>query len=210
MPPIPPADAAMDLEPPRDLAPRQFFEEWLPGAVRRAFGGARRWGEVRVRVRLDGDDGGAWDLRVHDGALLVGATGQDEQPVTVRQTVRDWRATLFAEDGAVALRPPRASALDILFVDPQLRALIDELRGTVRLEVTEYNDRTWSMEVKFGEQEPTATPDAVVSMTADTYARLKDKTLLPPQAYFGGLIRITGNTGLAMQMAMAILPRFTG
>ena len=161
-------------------------------------------------MRLDGEGGGAWDLKVRRGQLLVEPIGSEELAVTVHLSVQDWRATLFPEAGTFALRPPRGSPLDILFVDPQLRALIDQLRGLLRLEVDGYNGRTWALQLKFGKHAAPDAPDAVVTMTAETYRKLKDKTLLPPQAYFAGLVNMTGNTGLAMQMAMAILPRFTG
>ena len=35
------------------------------------------------------------------------------------------------------------------------------------------------------------------------------RTLPPPQAYFSGKIRLLGDTNLAMQLGMAMLPRFS-
>ena len=55
----------------------------------------------------------------------------------------------------------------------------------------------------------TATPDASISIDADTYGRLRERTLPPAEAYFAGKVRMTGDTGLAMQLCMAMLPRFS-
>src|SRR5438046_491469 len=82
--------------PPRDIEPRDFFERWLPELFTEEFPARRaeRANGVHVRVRLDGDGGGGWDLRTDGGRLHVGAPAPGEAPVSVRQTVADWRAIL--------------------------------------------------------------------------------------------------------------------
>ena len=42
-----------------------------------------------------------------------------------------------------------------------------------------------------------------------TYAAMLARTLPPPQAYFNGKVKLGGDMNLAMQLGMAMLPRFS-
>lgn len=199
--------------PPRDITPTRFFSDWLPREFASEFGaGKRAASDITVAVDLEGEGGGRWVLDVRGGTLSVRAPG-DEGPapmVQLWQSVQDWRALAVGEDGAnVDLAPPQASALDVLFVDPASRQILSSVRGTVRFEVTGYNGRTWGMLVKFGTQPGRAEPDATITVDAATYAAILARKLAPPEAYFSGKISLRGDTSLAMQLAMAMLPRFT-
>jgi putative sterol carrier protein len=198
--------------PPRDIVPVAFFTEWLPREFASEFGaGKRAAADITVAVELEGEDGGHWILDVRGGTLSVrqeGASGP-EPVVSLWQSVEDWRALAAGEEGAnVELAPPTASALDVLFVDPASRQIMSAVKGLVRFEITGYHGRTWSMLVRFGEGRGIDDPDATITIDADTYAKIVKKTLMPPEAYFSGKIRLAGNTSLAMQLAMTMLPRF--
>lgn len=199
--------------PPRDITPAKFFTEWLPREFASEFGaGKRAASDITVAVDLEGEGGGRWVLDVRGGTLSVRGEG-DPGPapmVQLWQSVQDWRALAVGEDGAnVDLAPPQASALDVLFVDPASRQILSAVRGTVGFEVTGYNGRTWGMLVKFGTQPGRVEPDATITVDAATYAAILARKLAPPEAYFNGKISLRGNTSLAMQLAMAMLPRFT-
>ena len=97
----------------------------------------------------------------------------------------------------------------MLFVDPASRQVMSAVKGTVRFEVTGYNERTWWMQVKFGAQADVEKPNATIAVDAETYAKMLARELAPPEAYFSGKIRLSGDTSLAMQLGMAMLPRFT-
>jgi hypothetical protein len=200
-----------DKRPPRDITAEGFFTEWLPQAFAREFGPGRRESrDITVAIHLEGQGGGGWILDVRGGVLSLrrpGAPGPEPQ-VSLTQPIADWRAMAVGEEGVFDLAPPNASPLDVLFVDPTSRQVL-AVRGTVRFEVTGYNDRVWWMQVKFGIQPEPPTPDAVISVDAMTYAEILAKRLMPPEAYFSGKISMRGNTALAMQLAMALLPRFT-
>jgi hypothetical protein len=199
-----------DRRPPRDITPARFFEQWLPALFAGEFGpGKRTPTDVTVRVRLDGEGGGAWDLTVAGGKLTVGAPGGSEPPVSVHQTVADWRAVTVGEEGGIDLAPPQGSPLDMLFVDPASRQVLTSVRGTVRFEVTGYNGRTWQLTCKFGEQPEPPEPNAVISVDAETHAKILSRQMAPPEAYFSGKVRLSGDTGLAMQLGMAMMPRFS-
>jgi hypothetical protein len=199
--------------PPRDITAQHFFTEWLPREFETEFGpGKRAAADITVAVNLEGDGGGQWILDVKGGRIAVRAAGTPgpDPVVTMRQTVADWRAVAVGEQGAIDLAPPQASPTDVLFVDPASRQVMSAVKGTVRFEVTGYNGRTWWMIVKFGPQPEAASPDATIGVDAETYAKMLARQLAPPEAYFSGKIVLRGDTSLAMQLGMAMLPRFTG
>jgi putative sterol carrier protein len=194
------------VRPPRDITPRRFFEEWLPAQLAASGQGATR--PLTVRVRLEGDEGGAWDLRLGPDGLQVGAPTGGDADVTIRQTVTDWKAIAVGEAGAVDLAPPQASPTDILFLDSAAQQILGTVRGTVRFEVTGYNARTWMLDVRFGAGDPGAEPDATISVDAETYGEILARRMPPPQAYFAGKVKLLGDMNLAMQLGMAMMPRF--
>jgi hypothetical protein len=128
----------------------------------------------------------------------------------MRQPVADWRALAVGEEGPIDLAPPQASPLDVLFVDPASRQVMSAVKGTIRFEVAGSNGRTWWMQVKFGAQPEAAQPDATIAVDAETYAKMLARKMAPPEAYFSGKIVLRGDTALAMQLGMAMLPRFPG
>ena len=197
-------------KPPHDITPRRFFEEWLPAFYASAMAGKRTGDPLEVRIRLDGDGGGAWDLKVGGAQLMVSPAAHSETPVSIRQTVADWRAIAVGEPGGIDLTPPRGGPLDLVFVDPALRQIVGTVRGAVRFEVTGFNGRTWALTVKLGDQPEKPQPDATITIDAETYDKLLKRQMQPPEAYFAGKIRLSGDTGLAMQLAMSMMPRFSG
>ena len=196
------------IKPPRDITPQVFFEAWLPAFYASAMAGKRTGDPLEVRIRLDGEGGGAWDLKVGGGQLAVSPAARSETPVTIHQTVVDWRAIAVGEEGAIDLTPPHGGPLDLVFVDPALKQLVATVRGAVRFEVTGFHGRTWSMTVKLGDQPAKAEPDATISVDAETYEKILKRQMQPPEAYFAGKVRLSGDTGLAMQLAMSMMSRF--
>jgi hypothetical protein len=198
--------------PPRDITAATFFADWLPREFAAEFGVGRRAAQdITVAVHLSGDAGGDWVLDVKGNKLLVREAGALGPPplATLRQSVADWRAFAVGEEGAnVDLAPPQASPLDALFVDPASRQIMSAVKGTVRFEVTGYNGRTWWMIVKFGTQSEREPPDATITVDAVTYSQMLQRKLAPPEAYFSGKISLRGDTSLAMQLGMSMLPHF--
>lgn len=192
--------------PPADITPTRFFEEWLPAQLSAA--PKTNLKPMTVRVTLDGSDGGSWDLKLGPSGVAVQSSGGGEAEVTILQDVKDWKAIAVGEPGAVNLAPPQASPMDLLFLDPGAQQVLNQVKGTVRFEVTGYNGRTWAITVKFGDAPLAPTPHATISVDAETYAAMLARTLPAPQAYFQGKVKLLGDTALAMQLGMAMLPRF--
>ena len=60
--------------PPRDITPQRFFTDWLPREFATEFGaGKRAASDITVAVHLEGDGGGHWILDVKGGVLAVRA-----------------------------------------------------------------------------------------------------------------------------------------
>lgn len=198
------------VRPPSDITPTRFFESWLPQQLAAAPRGNLK--AMTVRVSLDGDaEGGAWDLKIEPTGLTVdkASPGGAEPDVTILQSVQDWKAIAVGEPGAVTLAPPQASPMDALFLDRSAQDVLSSVKGTVRFEVTGYNGRTWCLTVKFGPQPLAVEPNATISVDAETYAGMLARTIPPPQAYFTGKIKLLGDASLAMQLGMALMPRFS-
>lgn len=200
--------------PPKDITPTSFFIDWLPAEFEKVFGktGTSTTGtnDLTVRVRLDGDGGGTWELTLRSGHLEVTPQGGEAEPdVLVVQTVQDWKAIAVGEEGAQDLAPPQASPMDILFLDPSARQALKNAKGTFRFEVTGYNGRTWSLNVKLGPQPMAQTPNAVISVDAESYAKLLSRQLNPAEAFFTGKVKLTGDVALAMQLGTSMMPRFS-
>ncbi len=200
----------MAARPPKDISADDFFRVWLPAQFAAEFGpGKRAAVPMSVAVSLEGPGGGEWLLDVTERALRV--RGADEAgpvpQVLMRQPAADWRAAAVGE-GDTIVAPPEASPLDVLFVDPSSRQMLQTVRGTVRFEIANYNGRTWWMQVKFGPQPEPIEPEATMAIDAADYAAILSSTLSPTEAYFGGKIRLTGNITVAMQLGMLLLPKF--
>lgn len=200
----------MPARPPKDISADDFFRVWLPREFAVEFGPGRRAATpMTVAVSLEGEGGGEWLLDVSETELRVRDPGQSGPvpQVLMRQPFADWRAAAVGEGDSI-VAPPEASPLDVLFVDPSSRQMLEAVRGTVRFEISGYNQRTWWMQVKFGPQPEPIEPEATMAIDAADYAAILARTLSPTEAYFAGKIRLTGNIAVAMQLGMLLLPKF--
>lgn len=194
--------------PPLDILPEQFFMRWLPIELER-LGSVACATEMIVRVQLDGDGGGSWDLVARGGTLDVSPSASQLRPqVKLRLSVQDWRAIMVGESGPVDLTPPSASPTDLLFVDSASQQLLSAISGTFRFEVHDYNDRTWTLWATFGDRDPVEPPTAVISTDASTYGAILARNLSAPEAYLSKKITVTGDASLGIQVGLALLPKF--
>ena len=191
--------------PPPDVGVADFFERWLP----EAFAKSNRRGPLEgpvVRASISGQEGGAWDLQVHDDELTVEASGREAPDVWVRQSVSDLRAALGAPDPDLpVLVPPGWSALDLLFLDPRDVELLRQVSGRVALEIEGRRRRRWAIDVAFAAAGVAAgRPRSTVRVDGDTFDGLRTGTIPPMQPLLDGRLKIEGDRALAMQLLLLL------
>ena len=192
-----------------DTTPASFFERWLPAEIERLGGGAGGMAEMVVRVLLEGDGGGGWDLVVQGGQLQAGPTDAERQPgVMLEMSVQDWRAMVVGEPGPVDMAPPTASPTDLLFLDAASQDMLGAVSGTFRFEVRQYNGRTGQRWPTLGAGQRQDPPDAVIATDAATYGAILARELSPPEAYIDQRITLEGDMVAGMQVGLALMPKF--
>ncbi len=197
--------------PPADIAPAEFFESWLPAEYERldalrAEKSLPAPPNVTAAVTLVGDGGGTWTLAIADKKLSVSQGAPAEIDFSFSLALEDWREILAAGGGENDLLPSEGSMADALLVATQLQESLQDVRGTIRFELTGFKGRTWGAGVSFG---GAADPRATMAIEWETYEQIRAGTLPAAQAYFSGKILITGDTNLAMQVGMALMAKMS-
>lgn len=197
--------------PPAPIAPAEFLEGWLPKAFAETdVPETVRGVDVALGIRLEGEGGGEWVLRVEAGALRVAAEPRHETAVTFVQSVEDWRGALWegrggaiGEGAAGLFRPGRSLAQGTgMGGAPSLTALeqMRVLDGVIRMVVTGGQGGDWSVAFKLGPGEIPAEPTTTVSVTAEDAAKMQSGELNPMEAFMAGRIQVMGDMALVMQM----------
>lgn len=188
--------------PPSDIAPADFFENWLPTEYQRMRADLPAPPpDAVINVELSGDGGGAWALALADGELSVASAAAADANIVIRQSVDDWRqvTTQAAENGA---DPTAVAAIEKLLTGPALTQVLDTVRGTIRFEISGLAGRDFATEIAFG---GAAEPNSIITVSAETLEQIRSGALPAPAAYFSGQIQIAGDPTLAMQVGMAFM-----
>lgn len=204
------ADVSLN-QPPADIAPAEFFESWLPAEYERldalrAEKSLPAPPNVTAAVTLEGDGGGTWTLAIADSKLNVNQGSPADLDFSFSLALEDWREILAGGGDANDLLPSDGSMADALLIATQLQESLQDVRGTIRFELTGFKGRTWGADVSFG---GAAEPRATMSLDWETFSQIRDGTLPAPQAYFSGKILISGDTNLAMQVGMALMAKMS-
>jgi hypothetical protein len=198
---------------PTPIPPAEFFECWLP----ESFTGSDLAGplgalETTLGVQLDGDDGGEWLLALAGGELRVAAGSRQAAPLTLVQSVADWRGALWEGRGgaigqqAAALFRPGALAAGSLLPglgappSPATLEQVAALDGLIRLVVTEDHGEDWSLGVKLGPGAIPAAASTTVTLSAEDASALAGGELQPLEAFMAGRIQVAGDVALVMQL----------
>jgi len=185
---------------PSNLTPGDFFERWIPGEFARARAAGATAPDLTVQVHLAGDGGGTWTLRVAGGELTVAPGATSPPELRIEQSVADWRAMVVGEDGAPDVFPKELDLLTVLTRSgPKSASLLQQHPGTLRLTISGFNGRTWSLTLTAG---GATTPAAEVTIDAATAAALRAGTIDPMNAFFGGKLQLGGDTAWIMQVGM--------
>ncbi len=198
--------------PPSPISPAEFIENFLP----KAFGevdvpDAVKSFEGKIGIRLEGEGGGEWTLRMEDGALHVAREPRDEAVFTFAQSVNDWRGALWeGRGGAIGkqagglFRPGELQAAQpgSLGGAPTPAALtqLRTLDGLLRMIVTGGEGGDWSVDFRLGPGPMPEQPTTAIRITSEDAAAMESGELNPIEAFMAGRIQVEGDMALMMQM----------
>ena len=196
--------------PPAGTSAQEFFEHHVPKAFEaNPLPEDAAAIDVLLGVRLEGDGGGEWRFHLKDGSLRVESGPTEDAAFTVIQSVADWRGALwegrggaFGRQSQALFRPgqsgrgaPGAGAMS-----PAALALLQQLRGVIKMVVTGGQGGDWAVAFKLGPGAPPAEPTTTVTVAAADADAMERGELDPMQAFMSGRIQIAGDMALLMQM----------
>jgi hypothetical protein len=201
--------------PPVGTSAKEFFEGFVP----RAFAAnpvpddAKQL-DVTLGVRLEGDGGGEWRFHLKNGELRVEPGPTDDAAFTVLQKVDDWRGALwegrggaFGRQSQALFRPAAAgaparpgAAPGPGAMSPAALALMQQLRGVIKMVVTGGTGGDWSVAFKLGPGAIPPEPTTTVTVSAADADAMERGELDPMQAFMAGRIQVAGDMALLMQM----------
>ena len=195
--------------PKRPISPSEFMEEFVPAALEEAE--IPPDADVRLGVRLDGDDGGEWVVALNQGSSSVERTTRDETVLTLVQSVEDWRGALWEGRGgefgrqATALFAGGAESEDRQPIQLGALSALSALDGLIRIRVTGGEGGDWSTGFKLGPGEVPEEPTTDIEISAEDARAMQEGTLDPMQAFMSGKIRVSGDMALMMQLQAVMM-----
>ena len=201
------------------IAPSEFMESFVP----------KVFAELRIpaalaaldesfAVRLRGDAGGAWRIRLQGGALRVEAGECTDAALTLLQSQEDWSGALwkgrggpFGRYAAKLFTLRTAELLDEIGkrvsepLDAKLLEPLREIEGLIALVVKGGEGGDWRLELKLGGGEIPDAPNTTISITAEDADALGSGELKALEAFMAGRIQVEGDVGLVMQLQGAVM-----
>ncbi|MEM7411604.1 MAG: SCP2 sterol-binding domain-containing protein [Myxococcota bacterium] len=204
----------MPTFPPKPLAPAEFLEQYLAPAFAELPPPAGTEGlNALLGLRLEGEGGGEWRLRLDAGKASVDAGSRLEAAHTLILAVGDWRDALWEGRGShvgkaisVLFEPGSADAeklsvLGAASAGKMLEAL-SEIRGRVRVAIADGLGE-WHVDVQLGAGDIEDEPTATVRMTDLDLDQIVAGQLHPMEAWMDGRIRVIGDMTLLLQIQAA-------
>jgi hypothetical protein len=186
--------------PPDSITLAELFQTWLPQTFAQARTAGAAPPDVTIAVTLTGDGGGAWTLRVANGALTVDDGADAKAPIALKQSAADFRAALWGEGGKPSMVPPQMDLSAVVTGQVKVpTAALAMIKGTLRVEIPSFSGRTWAADITLG---GATSPSATVSADLETLEQLRNGSLAPANAFFSGKIAITGDVPWLMQVGM--------
>lgn len=198
-----------------DVSPKVFFEELLPQIHEER--GADEFGDfsevpVVVSFVLEGAGGGRWTVRFQEGDLDIAQGTLDEPPMlTVVTDVREWpmtraRIVSFLEEAEHLLdKGPR------FFFKRQDQQQLQRFKGTITLKATgcdeggAVRDLVAKVHLNAYNDDKAPAPGFAVVIAWTDYQKILKKQITPAKAFGDGLLRLEGDTALAMQLGSAAM-----
>lgn len=193
----------------RDLDPRTFFLERIPSQFNRLVGeaapdpvaGREEHPEATIQVRVEGAGGGTFYLNIASGRMSGAETADRPPLLTVVQQRLDFEA-LARELGEAPWET--LIALGGAGAPPLTRARVERLatlRGTLGLEVA--GEGGFALVLHLGQEAVGAPPTTRVRTDPTTFRELRTGRLEPQVAFLTGRLRLEGDLGLLLQLALA-------
>ena len=197
----------LDQRAPMDITPGAYFEEWLPSQVENfnelleTFAGNISF---TVSVRVTGEGGGEWTVRLADGkpeftqgldpeALVTFIVSEENFIQSVTGQLDDLRSQHRDPPSGVDLSPEA--------IQKRAKELIEELKnlqGTLHASVDD-PERPLAVTVKFS-GEMKNSPDCAIKIKKEDVKKMASGELDPQMAFMAGKIQIEGDSSLLLQL----------
>ncbi len=174
-----------------DVTVQSYFEELIPqqyaAAVAAAPDTANAQPPLTAVVKISGENGGTYTLRSAGPQVEVLPGAVSDPDLLVQMSYDSWRAV--ASDGA--------TDTFVDFVQRGKVSVVQNLKGTVNLDLTRSDGSSWESTMVFSNQpEPTLT----MRMTADDYQAMLRGDLNGQMAFMTGKLKFEGSLPLLMQI----------
>lgn len=202
--------------PPADITPKAYFSEWLPSQFTDFKDMIAEVGgdiDASVSVRVTGDAGGEWAIKLANGNVEVSDGLKDDSLVTV--TISD-KNMIEAVSGSRPEMPTDLSQvqeggipmiggsnpIDAIANMKDKMDAIKNINGSVQFKIDDANP--FAVTVKFAGP-MTEEPSATLIVNSDTAKELTTGELNPQAAFMAGRLQIQGDMGLLMQLAQFMM-----
>lgn len=201
----------MTAFPASPLPPAEFFEEFLAQRFATAeLPPALRGADLSLGVALVGEGGGEWLLRTGGGGLRVERGSRNGAPITLVQSVADWRGALWeGRGGAFSARAAALFDPVVLFdalkgreeqlLAPGLLDRVERVGAHIEVCVTGVRGGDWSAGVLLGSGSLDDADARIVLTEADAEALVEGR-LDVLDALMGGKLRFEGDSGLLLKL----------
>lgn len=178
-----------------DVTPEQFFEQILPmGFASQVQSGAMVPRDLDLAYEVTGEGGGEWLLSIKDGAM-TSRRGAGDAHVKVSVSTADWRDAVLGRNGAALglilpqQRPDR----------PDNSGRVRGLKGTMALELAREGCDPYRVEMCFN---GAPAPRTLMKLKLAEYLDIQAGKVNGQEAFMGGRIKVEGDIGFLMQVAM--------
>jgi hypothetical protein len=204
--------------PSEPVSPREFFEDLIPSLFAELdLGVEQRALDLKLAVRLDGDEGGAWTLHFIAGELGIVEGRDEDAAITLVQSVSDWRSALWkgrpglvsdlvaqaervgqgAGSGGAA---PAWAGVGRPVSNPRALDGLRDLKGLIEIVVASEGTSDWRLGIQLGPGPIPEAPQAVIRIGAVEAEAIRRGVLHPLEALIGGQLRLEGDLGLILQL----------
>jgi hypothetical protein len=182
---------------PTDVTPAQFFEQMLPMGfeANAAANPSQTPPELTMQYIVTGDGGGDWTMIIKDSKLTAAKGRSDIANVTFTVSVDDWRDAVLAQNGAsiaLILPQPRPGR-------PDNSGRLKEIKGTMALELSRDAKDPFKVEMCFNNA---VAPRTTMRLKLQEYLDMQTGKLNGQEAFMQGRIKVEGDMGFLMQIAM--------